>query len=86
MDLHGVGYLARVNFLIRDRDAKYPALIDSILSSAGISTVLTSVRMPRMNAITEGGSRRSAWCTSAWRSVPRRGGPESGLVEVSIRR
>jgi putative transposase len=50
MDLEDAGSLARVRFLIRDRDAKYPALIDEILSAAGIATVLTGVRM---NAITE---------------------------------
>jgi transposase len=53
MDLEDAGSLARVRFLIRDRDAKYPALIDEILSAAGIATALTGVRMPRMNAITE---------------------------------
>jgi transposase len=53
MDLQDAGGIARVRFLIRDRDAKYPALIDEILGSAGITTVLTGIRMPRMNAITE---------------------------------
>ena len=53
MDLEDAGNLAQVRFLIRDRDAKYPALIDEILSGARITTVLTGVRMPRMNAITE---------------------------------
>ena len=53
IDLEDAGNLARVRFLIRDRDAKYPALIDQILASAEITTVLTGVRMPRMNAITE---------------------------------
>ncbi len=53
MDLEDAGSLARIRFLIRDRDAKYPALIGEILGSAGITTVLTGVRMPRMNAITE---------------------------------
>jgi transposase InsO family protein len=53
MDLEGAGNLALVGFLIRDRDAKYLALIDEVLSDAGISTVLTGIRMPRMNAITE---------------------------------
>jgi putative transposase len=53
MDLEDAGSLARVRFLIRDRDAKYPALLDVILSGAGITTVLTGIRMPRMNAITE---------------------------------
>jgi transposase InsO family protein len=53
MDLEDNGNLLQVRFLIRDRDAKYPALIDEILSNAGTTTVLTGVRMPRMNAITE---------------------------------
>jgi hypothetical protein len=53
MDLEDAGNLARVRFLIRDRDAQYPALLDAILSAAGISTVLTGVRIPRMNAIAE---------------------------------
>jgi transposase InsO family protein len=53
LDLQDAGSLGRIRFLIRDRDAKYPALIDEILSSAGITTVLTGVRMPRMNSITE---------------------------------
>ncbi|WP_232241343.1 transposase [Kutzneria sp. 744] len=53
MDLEDTGNLTQVTFLTRDRDAKYPALIDEILSSAGIATVLTGVRMPRMNAIME---------------------------------
>jgi transposase InsO family protein len=37
----------------RDRDAKYPKLIDEILGAAGIATVLSGVRMPRMNSIVE---------------------------------
>ena len=53
IDLEDAGSLAQVRFLIRDRDAKYPALLDQILRGAGITTVLTGVRMPRMNAIAE---------------------------------
>jgi transposase InsO family protein len=53
MDLEDAGQLAAVRFLIRDRDAKYPALIDDILRHAGITTILTGIRIPRMNAITE---------------------------------
>ncbi|MER5254504.1 integrase [Streptomyces sp. NPDC002855] len=45
--------LAAIKFMIRDRDAKYPAVIDEILSQAGIRTVLTAVRTPRMNSIME---------------------------------
>ncbi|WP_328631337.1 integrase core domain-containing protein [Streptomyces sp. NBC_00356] len=37
-------------YLIRDRDAKYPALFDDILRNAGIEVVHTGVRIPRMNA------------------------------------
>ncbi len=44
---------ATVRYLIRDRDAKYPALFDGILSDAGIRVVLTGVRIPRMNSIME---------------------------------
>ncbi|WP_229812159.1 helix-turn-helix domain-containing protein [Lentzea flava] len=36
MDLEDTGYVARIRFLIRDRDGKYPALIDEILVGAGI--------------------------------------------------
>ncbi|MFD5124448.1 integrase core domain-containing protein [Streptomyces sp. NPDC058385] len=43
----------REKFLIRDRDAKYSALFDEILADADIRAVLTGVRMPRMNSITE---------------------------------
>jgi transposase InsO family protein len=53
MDLEDARGLARIRFLVRDRDGKYPALIDDILGSAGIETILTGVRVPRMNAIME---------------------------------
>ncbi|SES36072.1 Integrase core domain-containing protein [Lentzea xinjiangensis] len=53
MDLEDTGHLAQIKFLIRDRDAKYPALIDKILGAVGITTVPTGLRMPRMNSITE---------------------------------
>jgi transposase InsO family protein len=53
MDLEDTGHLARIRFLISDRDAKYPGLIGKILDSAGIATVLAGVRMPRMNSIME---------------------------------
>jgi transposase InsO family protein len=42
-----------VRYLLRDRDAKYPALFDQVLADAGIEVVLTGIRMPRMNAIME---------------------------------
>ncbi|MFD9950071.1 integrase core domain-containing protein [Nonomuraea sp. NPDC059023] len=43
----------RVRFLIRDRDGKFPVLMDEILAETGIQTVLTGIRMPRMNSIME---------------------------------
>jgi transposase len=51
MDLEDANCRAR--FLIRDRDGKFPALMDDILTDAGIQTVLTGIRMPRMNSIME---------------------------------
>ena len=51
MDLQDTG--ARVNFLIRDRDARYPATFDAVLHAEGIEVVQSGVRMPRMNAIME---------------------------------
>ncbi|MFI9597652.1 integrase core domain-containing protein [Nonomuraea sp. NPDC052265] len=51
MDLDDAGCWARL--LIRDRDGKFPALMDEILAQAGIQTVLTGIRMPRMNSIME---------------------------------
>jgi transposase InsO family protein len=43
----------RARFLLRDRDGRFPALMDEVLAEAGIKTVLTGVRMPRMNSIME---------------------------------
>jgi putative transposase len=51
MDLEDAGCRAR--YLIRDRDGKFPVLFDAILADAGIETVLSGVRMPRMNSIME---------------------------------
>ncbi|MGV9387388.1 helix-turn-helix domain-containing protein [Nonomuraea sp. NPDC003707] len=51
MDLEDANFRAR--FLIRDRDGKFPALMDEILADAGIQTVLTGIRMPQMNSIME---------------------------------
>jgi hypothetical protein len=53
MDLEDAESFAQVRFLIRDRDAMNPALINEILSRAKNTTVLTGVRMPRMNTIAE---------------------------------
>ena len=44
---------ATVRYLIRDRDAKFPAAFDEVLADAGIAVVLTGIRMPRMNAVME---------------------------------
>jgi putative transposase len=41
----------RAQYLIRDRDGKFPALFDSVLADVGIMVVLSGIRMPRMNAI-----------------------------------
>ncbi len=51
MDLDEAG--GQVTYLVRDRDAKFPALFDRILNDSGIETVLTGIRMPRMNSIME---------------------------------
>ncbi|MDX6432719.1 MAG: putative transposase [Streptosporangiaceae bacterium] len=36
-----------------DRDGKFPELFDTVLADAGIETVLSGVRMPRMDSIME---------------------------------
>ncbi|MBO3752407.1 integrase core domain-containing protein [Streptosporangiaceae bacterium NEAU-GS5] len=51
MDLQDAG--CRPRYLSRDRDGNFPALIQEILAEARIQTVLTGVRMPRMNSIME---------------------------------
>ena len=64
MDLDDAGCMAR--YLIRDRDGKFPALVDAILADAGISVVLSGVRMPRMNSIME------RWIQSCRHELPDR--------------
>jgi len=44
---------SKVKYVIRDRDGTYPALFDQILADAGITVVLSGIRMPRMNSIME---------------------------------
>ena len=51
MDLDDAG--CQVKYLIRDRDGKYPAPFDAILADAGITVVLSGIRMPHMNSIME---------------------------------
>jgi putative transposase len=52
----------RIKFLVRDRDILCPPELEHIPSDAGIKTVRSAVRAPRMNAIMErwiGGCRRA---------------------------
>ena len=51
MDLDGSA--GQFKFLIRDRDILYPPSLDALLADAGIRTVRSAVRAPRMNAIVE---------------------------------
>jgi transposase InsO family protein len=51
MDLENAG--SKAKYLIRDRDAKFPALFDTVLADAGIKVVLSGIRTPRMNSIME---------------------------------
>ena len=56
----------RTRFLSRDLDGKFPALFDTILADAGIETVLSGVRIPRMNSIME------RWVQTCRRELPDR--------------
>jgi len=51
MDLQDSG--VRVKYLLRDRDARYPTVPDTLLADEGIETMKTGGRMPRMNSIME---------------------------------
>ena len=51
MDLEDSG--ATAEYLIRDRDAKFPTLFDGILAQAGVQVVLRSIRVPGMNSVME---------------------------------
>jgi putative transposase len=44
---------ATVRYLIRDRDSKYTAAFDAVLADSSITTIMTGIRVPRMNAIME---------------------------------
>jgi putative transposase len=51
MDLEDAG--CRAQFMIRDRDGKFPELFEQVLADTGIEIVLSGVRIPRMNSIME---------------------------------
>ncbi len=51
MDLDDAG--RRFRFLIRDRDAKFTATFDAVLTCSGIQIIRIPVRAPRANAIAE---------------------------------
>ena len=51
MDLENAD--SRARFLIRDRDGKFPALFDTVLTDSEIEVVLGGVQTPRMNSIME---------------------------------
>ncbi|MEV4399008.1 hypothetical protein [Nonomuraea sp. NPDC049607] len=51
MDPDDAGFPAR--FLIRDRDGKFPVLMNEVLAEGGITTALTCIRVPRTNSIME---------------------------------
>ena len=42
-----------MTYLIRDRDSRYTAAFDAVLTDSGITTITTGIRLPRMNAIME---------------------------------
>lgn len=51
MDLEDAGSKAR--FLIRDRDSKFTAAFDALMTDAEIKVVTTGIQIPRMNSLTE---------------------------------
>jgi transposase InsO family protein len=44
---------ATATYLIRDRDSRYTASFDAVLADSGIATIMTGIRVPRMNTIME---------------------------------
>ena len=51
MDLEDASSGAR--FLIRDRDSKFTAAFDAVLTDAGLNVVTTGIQIPRMNSLME---------------------------------
>ncbi|MEU5845399.1 integrase core domain-containing protein [Saccharopolyspora shandongensis] len=51
MDLDDAG--SRARFLIRDRDSKFTAAFDAVLTDAGLKVITTGIQVPRMNSIME---------------------------------
>ncbi len=51
MDLEDAG--SRARFLIRDRDSKFTAAFDPLMTDAGLKVVTTGIRIPRMNSLME---------------------------------
>ncbi|MBW8088861.1 transposase [Streptomyces hygroscopicus subsp. hygroscopicus] len=51
MDLEDAG--SQVKFLIRDRDAKFTAAFDALMTDAGMKVVTTGIRIPQMNSLME---------------------------------
>ena len=51
MDLEDAGSEAK--FLIRDRDSKFTAAFDALMTNAGVKVVTTGIRVPRMNSLME---------------------------------
>jgi transposase InsO family protein len=51
MDLHDAGIAA--TSLVRDRDSRYTAAFNAVLTDNNITTVKTGIRVPQMNSIME---------------------------------
>ncbi|AUA16485.1 Integrase core domain protein [Streptomyces malaysiensis subsp. malaysiensis] len=51
IDLEDAG--SRAQFLIRDRDSKFTAAFDTLMTDAGLKVVTTGIRIPRMNSLME---------------------------------